>query len=304
MNINSKAFSLVIGSLSFIAWGTLPIYWSQLSNVHYLEVISYRAVFSMVFTGILVLAMGDTNQVKEVFRSKRLTLLFMMSAFFILLNWSIFIYAVVTNRITQSSMGYYINPLLNILASAIIFKTRINRVQIFSVVLVFIGVIYLLLNYGSFPSIAIFLAGTFCFYGIIHKKVHIKPMPGLFVEALFMSVPAVFFIGYQLSLGKGVFFTGTTYEITLLLLSGVITSIPLAGFAFAVQRLNLSTIGLMQYTAPTLSFLIGVFIYKEVFTQAHLVSFIFIWIAVIIYSSDSIIRYEYHKHKLNRKIGK
>ena len=301
MNINSKAFSLVIGLICFIAWGTLPIYWSQLSNIHYLEVISYRAVFSMIFTGIIVLVMRDKNQVVEVFRSRRLTILFMLSAFFILLNWSIFIYAVVTNRITESSMGYYINPLLNILASAIIFKTRINRVQIFSVVLVFLGVLNLLFNYGSFPTIAIFLAGTFCAYGIIHKKVDTKPMPGLFIEAVFMSIPAVFFIGYQLSQGKGVLFTGTTYEITLLLLSGVVTSLPLAGFAFAVQRLNLSTIGLMQYTAPTLSFLIGVFIYKEVFTDAHLVSFIFIWAAVIIYSSDSFIRYEYHKHKWSGK---
>ncbi len=302
MNINSKAFSLIIGLISFIAWGTLPIYWSQLSNIDYLEVISYRAVFSMIFTGIIVFIMRDRSQVIEVFRSKRLTILFMLSAFFILLNWSIFIYAVVTNRITQSSMGYYINPLLNILASAIIFKSRINRIQIFSVVLVFIGVMNLLFNYGSFPTIAILLAATFCIYGIIHKKVDTKPIPGLFIEAFFMSIPAVVYIVYQFSLGKSVFFTGTAYEITLMLLSGVVTSLPLAGFAFAVQRLSLSTIGLMQYTAPTLSFLIGVFIYKEVFTDAHLVSFIFIWAAVIIYSSDSFIRYEYHKHRLSKKI--
>lgn len=304
MDINSKAFSLIIGLLSFIAWGALPIYWAQFTNVDYFEVISYRAVFSMIFTGIIVLVMKNTNQVLEVFRSKKLTIYFILSTIFILANWSLFIYAVMTNRITQSSMGYYINPLLNVLASAIIFKSKVNRVQMLSVLLVIMGVMNLLLNYGSFPIIALLLASTFCLYAIIHKKVTVKPLPGLLVEGFFMSIPAVIYIAYTLILGKGIFFTGTTYEITLLLLSGVVTSLPLAGFAFAVQRLNLSTVGLMQYIAPTLSFLIGVFIYKEVFTKTHLISFIFIWTAVIIYSLDSLIRYEYQKYKLNKKFKK
>jgi len=303
MNSSNKSFPIVIGMLSFITWGSLPIYWIQLKDISLPEILSYRVLCSVLFAAVLVLLTRSADQVFRVFKSKRLFISFLISSILILINWTLGIYAIINGHMIDASMGYYINPLFNVLASALIFKIKMSRFQIVSIGFVIIGVFVLIIAHGSVPIVALSLALSFCLYGIIRKTTPISSFPGLFVEALIMTVPAGIYIIYLNLNQVGIMYTGSSYEINLLLLSGVITTLPLSGFAYVAQKLNLSTVGLLQYISPTISFLIGVFIYHETFTKEHLVAFIFIWIALIIYSVDSIVRYEIDKHKKLKELN-
>lgn len=292
-NNHTKAFLVCI--VSFFTWGMLAIYWHQLNQVNAVEIVAHRAVWSLLFTGIIVMIVRQGNQVIKAFTDPKLLLALTVSGATIAINWSLYIWAVTHDHIVQTSMGYYINPLLNVAASAIIFKTSMNRIQIFAILLAMVGVAILIVGYGSVPWVALSLAMSFCVYGVIRKIIKIDALPGLFIETLIVSVPSIIYIIYLTSNSMGVLANPQTFVISLLIIGGLLTTLPLAGFSYGARNLNLSTVGIIQYISPTVSFSIGVFVYKEIFTVSHLVTFLFIWTGIIIYTVDAIVRMRKYK---------
>lgn len=293
-NNDMKAFLICVAS--FFTWGALAVYWHQLNKINAVEIVAHRAVWALMFTGILVLIVKQGTQVKGAFKDYKTLLALTASSSTIALNWSLYIWAVTHDNIIQTSMGYYINPLFNVAASALIFKTSMNKAQIIAVIFALIGVANLVIGYGSVPWIALSLAASFSVYGVIRKIVKIDALPGLFIETLIISIPSAIYIVYLTMHGKGVLIDGENLILSLLIIGGLLTTLPLAGFAYGARHLSLGTVGIIQYISPTVSFSIGVFLYKEVFTLSHLITFAFIWTGIIIYSADALIKM--HKYRV------
>lgn len=286
--MDKKTFAFIIAFFSFLIWGALVIYWHQLSSVNPLEVVAHRAVWSLIFTTFIIIFTKKAGEVIRVFKNPKNFIPLVISSIIIASNWGIFIWAVANDKIIESSMGNYITPLLNVAASAVIFKVVLNKYQKLSVLLALCGVIYMIIIYGKVPYIAIFFATTFCTYGIIKKLVRASAVTGLFVETLIISVPSTIYVLYLMYTGESAILRGDAYITTLLICGGVVTTLPLLGFSYSAQVLHLSTLGILQYITPTIAFLLGVFVYHEYFSANMLVTFILIWTGLIIYSVDGI----------------
>lgn len=288
--MDKKTFAFIIAFFSFLIWGALVIYWHQLSSVNPLEVVAHRAVWSLVLTAVFVLITKKAGEVIRILKKPKNILPLILSSILIAGNWGLFIWAVAHDKILESSMGNYITPLLNVAASAIIFKVSLNKYQKLSVLLAFSGVIYMIVIYGKVPYIALFFAVTFCTYGIIKKLVPASAVTGLFIETLIISVPSVIYVLYLISTGESAVLRGEPFISFLLICGGVVTTLPLLGFSYSAKLLHLSTLGVLQYITPTIAFLIGVFVYHEYFSTNMLITFILIWAGLIIYSADGIIQ--------------
>lgn len=288
--MDKKTFAFITAFFSFLIWGALVIYWHQLSSVNPLEVVAHRAVWSLVLTAVLVLVTKKAGEVIRILKNPKNILPLILSSILIACNWGLFIWAVAHDKILESSMGNYITPLLNVAASAIIFKVSLNKYQKLSVLLAFSGVIYMIVIYGKVPYIALFFAVTFCTYGIIKKLVPASAVTGLFVETLIISVPSVIYVLYLISTGESAVLRGDLFISFLLVCGGIVTTLPLLGFSYSAKLLHLSTLGILQYITPTIAFLIGVFVYHEYFSTNMLITFILIWAGLIIYSADGIIQ--------------
>lgn len=288
--MDKKTFAFIVALFSFLIWGALVIYWHQLAGVNPLEVVAHRAIWSLVFTAILILVTKKAGEVIRVLKNPRNILPLILSSILIAGNWGVFIWAVANDKIIESSMGNYITPLLNVAASAVIFKVVLNKYQKLSVLLAFAGVVYMIIVYGKVPYIAIFFAVTFCTYGIIKKLVPASALTGLFVETLIISVPSVIYVLYLISNGESAVLKGDTLISFLLICGGIVTTLPLLGFSYSAKILHLSTLGILQYITPTIAFLLGVFVYNEYFSTNMLITFILIWAGLIIYSTDGILQ--------------
>lgn len=288
--MDKKTFAFIVAFFSFLIWGALVIYWHQLAGVNPLEVVAHRAIWSLVFTAILILVTKKAGEVIRVLKNPRNILPLILSSILIAGNWGLFIWAVANDKIIESSMGNYITPLLNVAASAVIFKVVLNKYQKLSVLLAFAGVVYMIIVYGKVPYIAIFFAVTFCTYGIIKKLVPASALTGLFVETLIISVPSVIYVLYLISNGESAVLKGDALISFLLICGGIVTTLPLLGFSYSAKILHLSTLGILQYITPTIAFLLGVFVYHEYFSANMLITFILIWAGLIIYSTDGILQ--------------
>lgn len=292
--MDNKTTAFITAAVSFTFWGTLVIYWHGLANVNPLEVVSHRAIWSLIFTGILIVALRRTGEVVSVLKNPKYILPLICSSLLIAGNWGVFIWSVANEKIIESTMGNYVTPLLNVTASALIFKVKLNKYQVLSVLLALIGVVYMVIVYGAVPYVAIFFAVTFCAYGIIKKLVQASALTGLFVETLFISIPCAIYVIYLLVSGKSAILEGNTLVTTLLICGGIVTTLPLLGFSFSAKYLHLSTLGLLQYLNPTIAFLIGVFVYHEYFSRNMLITFMFIWAGLLIYSLDGLRQMKHH----------
>ena len=286
--MDKKTFAFIVAFFSFLIWGALVIYWHQLSSVNPLEVVAHRAIWSLVFTAVLIVITKKAGEVIRVLKNPRNILPLILSSILIAGNWGLFIWAVANDKIIESSMGNYITPLLNVAASAVIFKVVLNKYQKLSVLLAFAGVVYMIIVYGKVPYIAIFFAVTFCTYGIIKKLVPASALTGLFVETLIISVPSVIYVIYLISNGESAVLKGDALISFMLICGGIVTTLPLLGFSYSAKILHLSTLGILQYITPTIAFLLGVFVYHEYFSANMLITFILIWTGLIIYSTDGI----------------
>jgi chloramphenicol-sensitive protein RarD len=283
--------ALIAGFAAFITWGLVPVYWKLLKTVPAAEILAHRFVWTAVFLILLVSWQRRWSEVLEAAHSRRALLYCLTSGSSIAINWFLFIWAVNTGHIIETSLGYFMTPLVNVLFGAIFLRERLTRWQFISVLLAAIGVLNLTFGYGRFPWIALSLCFSFGLYGLLRKKSGTRAIPGLFFETIALAPIAA---GYLLMLhwqGNLAFGLQNLSLSFLLLISGVVTGLPLVWFGHAARHLRLTTVGFLQYLAPTCTFFLGVFLYHETFTHAHLITFTMIWIALAIFTIDAIWRW-------------
>jgi chloramphenicol-sensitive protein RarD len=268
-------------------WGLSPSYFKLLSNVSALTILCHRIVWSASLLVVLIGISGRWAEVVAIFRSPRARLWLIATTILIAINWLVFIYAISTSRLMESSLGYFINPLLTVLLGVIFLHERLRAMQWLAVALAAAGLAYLSFARTGLPWISLVLSSVFCFYSLIRKQLQVGALAGLFVETLMLTPFALAYLGWAHTRDTaGVFNTPATWG--LLALSGPVTTIPLLWFVAAAKRLPLSTIGFLQYLNPTLQFLTAVLLFREPFGQERLVAFAVIWVAVAIFVLDSI----------------
>lgn len=273
---------------AFLMWGLLaPVYFKAVGDVGAVEIVAHRIVWTVVLMSALVLALKTPTDIIRAVGTWRRLGIFLVTTALVTANWTIFIYAIIEGKLVQASLGYYINPLVNVVLGVAFLGERLSRRQLAAVLIAAAGVASLVVSYGVVPWIALSLALSFGFYALVRKKAAIDPMIGLLVETALL-VP--FAAAYLLWLGAdGAFATrGSLGHDLLLVLSGPITAVPLILFMVGAARLKLATVGLMQYIAPTGQLMLGVLVYGESFTNAHAIAFACIWVALALYSGDAI----------------
>ncbi|WP_225911610.1 EamA family transporter RarD [Desulfuromonas versatilis] len=274
------------GLAAYLIWGFFPAYFKALAQVPPLEVLAHRIFWSAALLLILVFAMGRRQALAAAFADRATLRILTCSTLLIAANWLIFIYAVAAGQVLQSSLGYFITPLINVALGFVFLKERLRPLQNLSLLLAVAGVLILTLSYGQVPWIALALAGSFGTYGLLRKTANIDALLGLTVETCLLAPLA---LGYLLVVGAGGEgrFLGADLSLNLLLpLAGVVTSLPLLLFAGAARRLRLATIGFLQYITPSLHLLLAVAAFGEAFTLVHLVTFACIWSGLVLFSLD------------------
>lgn len=278
---------IVAGLAAYLIWGVLPVYFKTIGAVDPLEVLTQRVIWAVPFGALILAARKQWPEVKRALTHRAMLGWLALSALFIAVNWFTYIWAIQDERIFETSLGYYINPLTNMLVGVLFLGERLRRQQSLAVVLAAIGVLVLTISGGQVPWVALILALTFTVYAVIRKKVVIGGMPGLFVETILLAPFALCCFAWLLSNGSAMFGSGGAALTFWLVMAGPITAFPLLCFALAARRLPLTTIGFMQFLAPTLQFCTGIY-YGEPLTVPHLVCFGFIWTAVLVFSFDSV----------------
>jgi chloramphenicol-sensitive protein RarD len=277
---------LLYASGAFLLWGAVPVYWKTLQHVPALEILAHRVVWGLVFVAVWMTIRGRWQDFRAVFGRPRTVAALLASTVFIATNWGLFVYAVVTDRVLATSLGYYINPLVNVLLGLVVLGERLNRRQWFAVALAAFAVFLLTVRAGELPWISLVLPVSFGFYSLLRKTVHADAVVGLTFETAALAPLAVGLLLRREHLGVGALgHRGLTMDL-LLVAAGLVTAVPLILFTLGVRRIPLSTAGLLQYIAPTCTFLLAVLLYGEPFTPTHALSFGLIWTALVIYSLD------------------
>lgn len=305
MNEQNVKKGVLYGISAYLLWGFLPIYWKLLESASAGVVLAHRIIWSFIFMIIFIIVTKRLKvfikECKRILHHKRTMLLITAASLIISANWLIFIWAVQAGHVIQTSLGYYINPLMSVLLGVLFLKERLTPVQIISFILAGIGVIYLTISYGVFPWISLSLAITFAVYGLLKKVVHISSVFSLAIETMIVTPAALIYLLTMFGSNLG-FANGSASVNGLLMTAGIATAIPLLLFGSSVQYIPLSMVGFLQYIAPTIMLFIGIFLYGEEFTSAHLFTFTLIWISLILYMSTSLqkkqkIRTDHQKSK-------
>jgi chloramphenicol-sensitive protein RarD len=268
-------------------WGLVPLYWKQLQHVPAIQVLGHRIVWSLAVLAVLVAARRRARSALANV-SRRVVGLYAIAAALIAANWFLYIFAVNAGFIVETSLGYYITPLVNVLFGVVFFHERMRPAQWVSIALATAGVVQLTFAYGALPWIAFGLAASFGSYGLAKKKAPLDPLEGLTLETALLAPLAILYLALLHRTGDGAFLrTGATSD-ALMIGGGLVTTIPLLLFAAAVRSVPLSVIGILQYIGPTLQFLLGVFVYDEPFSRMQLIGFSIVWMALAIYAGDSL----------------
>ncbi|WP_420645364.1 EamA family transporter RarD [Candidatus Leptofilum sp.] len=279
---------ILYGVAAYGMWGLFPIYWKLLQHVPALEILSHRMTWSLGFVLLLLLVRRRWDWLKTAVHTPRTILLFIASALLLSVNWFVYIWGVNAGFIVETSLGYFINPLMNVLLGVLFLSETMRRGQWVAIGLAALGVIYLTVRYGELPWIALTLATSFALYGLLRKTAPLGSLEGLSLETALMFFPALGYLVYLEVAGTAAFGHVDMQTTMLLGFAGVATAVPLLLFAAAARRIKLATIGILQYIAPTLQFLIGVLIYHEPFSMDRLVGFSLIWLALLVYSGENI----------------
>lgn len=273
---------------AFSIWGLFPLYFKAVAYIPPFEVLSHRILWTAVFVGLILLLSGRMKKVRAIFKDRKLLGTLLVSSLLVSTNWLVFIWAVANNMVLESSLGYFINPLVSVALGMIFLKERLRLWQGIAVGLSVIAVGNLIIGHGTVPWVALTVAITFGFYGLVRKVAVVDAYSGLLVETLIILPPVLAYLVYIGIEGTGVFDISNIKQTGLLMMAGIMTASPLVLFAIAAKRLRLSTVGFFQYIAPTGHFLLAVFLYDEPFTDARKVTFSLIWLALGLYSFDSI----------------
>jgi chloramphenicol-sensitive protein RarD len=273
---------------AYLWWGFVALYFKQLAHVNPLEMVSHRVVWLVFLLLGIVAVTGGWSDLRRAIANRRTMSWLVAASVALSVNWYVFIYAITAKQLVQASLGYFMNPLVNVFFGLIFLRERMRPGQAAGMILAGIGVAYMTAEHGHIPLIAISLAVSFGLYGLFRKIAVVGPVSGLLIETTFMFPIALGIIFYSHLVGSASYSAGTW---TLLVFSGVATAVPLLMFAAAVKRLRMMTIGFMQYIAPTCQFLLAVFAFNEPFDARDAISFGLIWTALLIYSIDSVIAY-------------
>lgn len=268
---------------AYIMWGLLPIYWKAFTEVGAWEILSHRIIWSVVFVAFLVTVTARWNKLKQAIPDTKSKLAILACSILISINWVIYIWAVNNNNIVEASLGYYINPLVNVFLGVFFLKERLSKLQWAAISLAALGVLIMTVSYGQFPWVSITLAVSFGIYGLTKKKVKVDTIVGLSLET-FVVLPLALIYLFAFQQGGEALNVLSGWQLALLTLSGVATALPLLFFAEGVKRLPLSTISFVQYLSPTISLFIGVWLYNEEFSAIEMASFGLIWSALVLYT--------------------
>lgn len=285
----SRRTGLLYALAAYLAWGFLPVYFRALAAVPPLEILAHRILWSVALLAVLVTLLRRWGEVARPLASRRGRLVLLATTSLISVNWLVYIWAVHAGRVLEASLGYFVNPLVNVLLGVIFLREPLSRRQKLAVAIAAVGVAVLVLSAGRLPWVALVLALTFGTYGLLRKVERIDAVGGLFLETGLVAPLAALWLLLLSRSGEG-HFGSDLWTSALLAAAGVITALPLIWFALGVQRLRLSTIDLLQYVAPSLQFSIAVFLFRERFTAAHGAAFACIWGSLALYTADTLSR--------------
>lgn len=272
---------------AYTLWGIAPLYFKQLAFVPAMEILLHRIVWSFLLLALILTALQQWPKVQAVLRQPKLLAAMLGTALLLAGNWGLFIWAVNNGHMLDASLGYYINPLLNVLLGMLFLGERLRKLQWAAVALAAIGVVFQLITYGSLPWIALVLAGSFALYGLFRKKLAVDAISGLFVESLLL-LPLALWYWWRVADSGAANLMANSFSLNLTLMAaGIITTIPLLCFIAAARRLQLSTMGFFQYIGPSFMFVFGVFLYQEPLASERLLTFGLIWTALLVYSLDT-----------------
>ncbi|WP_341502433.1 EamA family transporter RarD [Gallaecimonas sp. GXIMD4217] len=271
---------------AYFLWGIAPMYFKLLKDIAAPELLTHRVIWSCVLLLGLLLVMKRLNRVRAVFRQARQWQTLLLTACLIATNWGLFIWAINSDHMLDASLGYYINPLINVALGLLFLGERLRKLQWLALALAFGGVLVQLITFGSLPWIALVLAFSFGFYGLLRKKVPVDPLAGLFLETLLL-LPAALAYLWLLDSPSSDLLANTWQLNGLLVLAGVVTTVPLLCFIAAAQHLPLSVLGFFQYIGPSITFALAVLLYGEAFSADKVVTFGFIWAALVVFSLDA-----------------
>ncbi|TKB28676.1 EamA family transporter RarD [Desulfopila sp. IMCC35006] len=289
---------LMAAAGAFIIWGVLPAYWKLLQQVPAYEILCHRMSWSLVLTLGLVFLTGRRAIFRQALKDRQNLITFTTTGLLLALNWLLYIWAVNAGFIVEASLGYFINPLINVFFGMIFFQEKMRPIQWFALLLAGLGVLYLTFYYGRFPWIALVLAVSFGLYGLLHKKNSLGALDALCLETGVLFLPAAAVLIGLAWKGGGSFGRIDLSGTLLLVGTGFITTVPLLLFGYAAQKIPLSTLGLMQYLAPSINLLLGIYIYGEEFPPARMVGFMLIWSALVIFMAENLLRHFRNKKKV------
>jgi chloramphenicol-sensitive protein RarD len=287
-----KKYSGVLAAAgAYILWGLLPAYWKLLSGVPAYEILSHRMLWSLLLTLGIIVLLGRKEIFFRAARERKNLVTFSITALLLAINWLLYIWAVNAGFIVEASLGYFINPLINVLFGMVFFRERLRALQWVAIAFAVLGVLYLTLYYGRFPWIAMVLAVTFAIYGLLHKQNPLGALDGLCLETAVFFVPSVvLLLGLEyVQVQGGSFGHIGLYGSLLLAGAGIITTIPLLLFGYAAHKIPLSTLGLLQYMAPSINLVLGVFVYGEDFSRQRMFGFLLIWVGLALYLAENML---------------
>lgn len=282
--VKEESKGTLYGLCAFVFWGLVPIYFNALANVNAFEVLIHRILWSIALLFILVIIVKQQKMFILTIQNKEKLKILFLSSILISINWLVFIWAIGHNQIIETSLGYYINPLVNVFLGILFFAERPNKLQILAIFLAFIAIFYQIITLGKIPYVSLALAFSFGFYGMARKKANIASITGLFIETLLISPFALIYLLYLIYTHQNAFILPMDSTSYLLLFAGFITVVPLLWFNSATIRIPLVKLGFLQYLSPSISFLLAIFYFHEPFNTDKLYTFILIWIALIIFS--------------------
>jgi chloramphenicol-sensitive protein RarD len=271
---------------AYLIWGVFPLYWALLGHLPALEIIAHRVLWCAVSVSLWLFWSEGRSWLRRALAGRRVGRLLIASSLLISINWGVYIWAVTNGRVVDASLGYFINPLLTVALGVGVLGERLNPVQWSAVGLAAVGVLWLTLSQGALPWIALVLASSFAVYGLIRKQVAVEAVPGVAIESLILTPVALGWLLWLAAAQRGAFLTGSTGQDALLIVGGVLTALPLIGFAYGARRIPYSLVGILQYISPTLQLLSGVLLLGESFGADRAIGFGCIWLALAIYAQD------------------
>ena len=284
---NNYRLGIFYGLGAYLLWGVLPIYWKLLQHVEAMEILASRFLWSAVFVFLLLLVTGKLNifmqETKEIFSTKKTACCMVLAAIMISFNWGIFIWAVEAGRIVETSMGYYISPLMNVLFGVVFLRERLAKLQIAAVSCAAVGIGVIIVHNGGLPWIALTLPLTFALYGLLKKIIVAQPMTSILLETLLISPLAAGYLYYLNTVGGNVYQSCDMSTLLLLAGAGAVTATPMLLFTACARKLPLNIVGFLQYISPSISLMIGVLIYDEPFTGTTAIAFACIWAGLALF---------------------